>query len=73
MREPPDENHRSDDKQPKRLVPTKRTPLHLAALMFGDLLIVRLDAAFYHRNSADFTTDQYRGTLDFDGLSRTEA
>ena len=49
MEEPPDQYRRRNNQQPKHLVAPKRTPLNIAPLVFGNLLLVRLDPAFNHR------------------------
>lgn len=53
MEQPPDKYRRRNNQQPEHLVAPKRTPLHLASLIFGNLLLVRLDPAFNHRCAPD--------------------
>jgi hypothetical protein len=48
MEEPPDEYRGRDDEQPERLIAAKGAALDFTPFLFGDLLRVRLDAAFNH-------------------------
>ena len=48
VEEPPDEDRRSDDEQAEGLIAAKEAALLGAALIFGELFGVRLDAAFDH-------------------------
>jgi hypothetical protein len=48
MEEPPNQNHRRYNQQPKRLVAPKRPSLVLAPLLLGHLFEIWLDAAFHH-------------------------
>jgi hypothetical protein len=48
VEEPPDEDCCRDDDQPECLIAAKCSALDFAPLLFGDLLRVRLDAAFNH-------------------------
>jgi len=67
MEEPPHQYHRRNDEHAEDLVAAKGTPLKFASLVFGDLLIVRLDAAFNHECAAWMTTEQYRWVLTVSG------
>ena len=60
MEEPPDQYRCGDDQHAEDLVAAKGAPLDLAPFVFGDLLVVRLDAAFDHVCAASVTIDQYR-------------
>ena len=53
MEESPDDDSGRDDEQAKDLIAAEGATLFLAALLFGNLLSVRLDAAFDHGNGAD--------------------
>lgn len=48
MEEPPDQYRRCNDQQPEHLVAPERPPLHPPPFVLGDLLLMRLDAAFNH-------------------------
>ncbi len=48
MEEPPGEDRGGDDEQAECLIATECTSLFVAALVFGQLLLERLDAAFDH-------------------------
>lgn len=48
MEEAPNNDGRGDEKQAKDLITAEGTALFVAALLFGDLLIVRLDPAVDH-------------------------
>ena len=48
MKEPVDENGRSDKEQAENLVPAIVSPLRGPSLLLGDGLKMRLDAGFYH-------------------------
>jgi len=48
MEEPPDEDDRRNDEQAEGLVATEESALFSAALVFGQLLLIGLDAAFDH-------------------------
>jgi hypothetical protein len=52
MKEPPDQYRRPNDQDPEHLVAPKRPPLNLAPLVFRDLLLIRLNAAFNHEGAA---------------------
>ena len=60
MEEPPDQYRCRDDEQAEDLISTEGAPLEFAPFVFGDLLVVRLDAAFNHVGAMPGTTDQYR-------------
>jgi len=53
MKEPPDQYRRRDDEQSENLIAPKGAPLDLAPFVFGNLLTVRLDAAFNHLRVAE--------------------
>jgi hypothetical protein len=71
VEEPPHEDGGGDDEQAEGLIAAEEAALFGAALVFGQLLLVRLDAAFDHalcslrrmRRAHRFTTHQYRGLL----------
>ena len=48
VEEPPDENHHSDDEEAEGLIAPKGSQLFDAPLFFGELFLIRLDAAFNH-------------------------
>jgi len=48
MKEPPDEDGCGDDEQAEGLIAAEEAALFGAALVFGQLLLVGLDAAFDH-------------------------
>jgi hypothetical protein len=48
VEEPPDKDHGRDNEQAEGLVPAEGSTLLVAALVFGQLLVMRLDAAFDH-------------------------
>lgn len=52
MKKPPHQYGRRYDEHPEDLITPKCTPLNLAPLLLGNLLIVRLDAAFNHECTA---------------------
>ena len=60
MEEPPEQYRCRDDEHAEDLIAAEGAPLDLAPFVFGDLLVVRLDAAFDHVCAAFGTTDQYR-------------
>jgi hypothetical protein len=77
MEEPPDQYRRGNHQQSEHLIATECATLKLAALEFGELLIVRLDAAFNHSlgrsdpgGQAPGTTHQYRFSFDWIGSLR---
>jgi len=53
MKEPPDQYRRRDDEQSEDLIAAKGAALNFAPLVLGDLLTVRLDAAFNHLRVAE--------------------
>ena len=48
MKEPPHQYRRRDDEHAEDLVAAKRMSLDLPPFLLGDLLLMRLDAAFNH-------------------------
>jgi hypothetical protein len=68
VEESPDDDSRRDEEQAKDLIAAEGATLFLAALLFGELFVVRLDTAVDHRKGAEFTTDQYRGRGVFESL-----
>ncbi len=48
MEEPPNKDHRRNNKQAEGLVAMECAPLFFAPLLLGHLLLIRLDAAFNH-------------------------
>lgn len=48
MKEPPDEDSRGNHQHAEGLVSPEYTALFRTPLLFGDLLLVRLDSAFNH-------------------------
>lgn len=70
VEESPDDDSGRDEEQAKDLIAAEGATLFLAALLFGNLFVVRLDTAVDHRKGAEFNTDQYRGTGVFEGLLR---
>lgn len=62
VEEPPDQYRCSDDEHAEDLVAAEGAPLDLAPFVFGDLLIMRLDAAFDHSAQRWVTTDSIGGS-----------
>jgi hypothetical protein len=79
VEQPPDEDDTCNDDQAERLIPAKRPALHFSPFVFGDLLIVRLDAGFNHAARAgvlrtsigcrQLSIELLDGTLCNDGLT----
>lgn len=72
MEESPDDDSGGDDEQAKDLIAAEGATLFLAALLFSNLLVVRLYAAFDHRYGAEVNLDQYSGTAVLKGLLRLQ-
>jgi hypothetical protein len=65
MKEPPDQYRRRNDQHPEHLVAPERPPLHLPPFVLGDLLLIRLNAAFNHVGAALGVPPKKYGWIEF--------